>query len=268
MRRLYAVFFAVVCLAAAATLRAEEPKKKGKWYDIFRGPPTIAAQEQQLRREEFELRKQLLLQQSTQQDTQFEMALSLIDELEAQVKTNRRALIAAMRWLESIETSYKEHSSHSANPEWRWDQQTHQWRKPETLEELREKYQLLSPSPPATPGLNKAERSSPMPTTCNWAGHQFDIYDPDDTKWNEVGGVYIFAGISEHSPTGSTWKAYYIGETQDFSERLPGHEQWATARQHGATDIHAMSVTDTQERRALEKMLIQRFDPPLNQEYR
>lgn len=61
MRRLYAVLLVVVCLLAAVALTwAEEPQKKGKWYDIFRGKPTLASQEMQLRREQFELRKKLL----------------------------------------------------------------------------------------------------------------------------------------------------------------------------------------------------------------
>lgn len=60
MKRLYAVLLVAVCLVIAVTLVAEEKKeKKGKWYDIFRGPPTLASQELQLRQEEFELYKKM-----------------------------------------------------------------------------------------------------------------------------------------------------------------------------------------------------------------
>lgn len=106
-----------------------------------------------------------------------------------------------------------------------------------------------------------------MASTCDWAGHCFYVYDPDNTIWYNIGGIYIFAGVAEHTLKGPTWRAYYIGETQDFSERIPGHEQWDEACQPGATHVHSMTVSDSHLRRAVEKFLVQEFDPPLNREY-
>lgn len=28
-----------------------------------------------------------------------------------------------------------------------------------------------------------------------WLEHEFTVYDPEITDWNEVGGLYVFAGL-------------------------------------------------------------------------
>ena len=107
-----------------------------------------------------------------------------------------------------------------------------------------------------------------MDETCDWAGYQFYVHDPKNTEWYAVGGIYIFAAVVRSSPQGSTWRAYYIGETGDFSDRLPGHEKWAKAHQRGATHIHSMTEPDSQRRLAIERDLIDEFDPSLNRRHR
>ena len=97
-----------------------------------------------------------------------------------------------------------------------------------------------------------------MPT-CNWNGYNFEIYPPN-TQWNDVGGVYVFAG---QAPNGR-WNAYYIGKCDSFRNRLPNHERWNEAVRLGATHIHAMTVSQEATRQAIEEALIQWAQPTLN----
>ena len=107
-----------------------------------------------------------------------------------------------------------------------------------------------------------------MDETCDWAGYKFYVHDPDNTEWYAVGGIYIFAGIARFSPQDSTWGAYYIGSTKDFSDRLPNHEKWAKAHRLGATHVHSMRESDVHRRREIERDLIDEFDPPVNRQHR
>lgn len=95
----------------------------------------------------------------------------------------------------------------------------------------------------------------------SWGGYGFTVYDPSHTTWNDVSGVYVFAGLDARQ---RWWYAKYIGQTKSFSGRLPSHEQWQAAAQQGATHIHARVVQDEYERIAIESTLIQSYQPPLN----
>ena len=96
--------------------------------------------------------------------------------------------------------------------------------------------------------------------TCNWSGYQFTVYTMDGTTWNDVGGVYIFAGLTQ----GGRWNAYYIGICESFSDRCPNHERWAEAVRLGATHVHALVVPLEADRQSIERELIRAWAPPLN----
>ncbi len=99
----------------------------------------------------------------------------------------------------------------------------------------------------------------------SWGGYDFTSYDPTQTNWNDVPGVYIFAGMS---PDGRWWQAKYVGQTKSFKTRLGpndnNHERWQEALRQGVTHIHARVVHDDVERRSLEVMLIETYNPPMN----
>lgn len=94
-----------------------------------------------------------------------------------------------------------------------------------------------------------------------WGGLEFTVCDPA-ADWNDIPGVYIFAGLSADT---RWWYAKYIGETASFKRRMPS-EKWREAKQQGATQIHARAVPDEHERKALESSLIVAYRPPLNQQ--
>ena len=103
------------------------------------------------------------------------------------------------------------------------------------------------------------------PQVVSWGGYEFASYDPSRTNWNDVPGVYIFAGMSVD---GRWWQAKYIGQTKSFKERLGrgnhSHERWREAMDLGATHVHARVVRDDMERKGLEAMLIETYNPKMN----
>ena len=80
------------------------------------------------------------------------------------------------------------------------------------------------------------------------------------TEWYEVGGVYIFAAPAD----GGNWHALYVGQTQSFAERLPGHEKHSAAVRAGATHIHALVESSAKVRASIEASIIRSYNPPLN----
>jgi predicted GIY-YIG superfamily endonuclease len=101
-------------------------------------------------------------------------------------------------------------------------------------------------------------------STCNWPlgnGQELEcnIYDTN-TTWHSVAGLYIFAYRTDQT----YWRALYVGQTDDFSSRIPSHERWNEAVRLEATHIHALVVPQAATRDKLEKMLIQTLQPPMN----
>lgn len=89
----------------------------------------------------------------------------------------------------------------------------------------------------------------------------FEIYDRNE-GWNKVAGLYIFS----HLGADGLWQALYVGQTDDFSSRLPSHDRLNEAIRRGATHIHALVVPLAANRDRWEKMLIQNLQPPLNEQ--
>jgi len=100
--------------------------------------------------------------------------------------------------------------------------------------------------------------------TCLWPlgnGEQleFTVYDRNQ-GWNKVAGLYIFSFQDKDG----IWQALYVGQTDDFSSRLPSHEKLHEAVQNGATHLHALVVPLAANRDKWEKMLIQYLQPRMN----
>ena len=102
--------------------------------------------------------------------------------------------------------------------------------------------------------------------TCNWPlgnGQQleFTIYG-SNKNWSSAAGLYIFS-----YQNGNYWHAIYVGQTDDFSSRLPNHERLDEALRKGATHIHVAVIPQQSNRDKLEKMLIQNLKPTLNTQH-
>ncbi len=104
--------------------------------------------------------------------------------------------------------------------------------------------------------------------TTKWLDLEFYVYEHVNLGWSEVGGLYVFAGQRLDDSGILRWHPLYVGKTQDFSARLPTHERWPEAVQAGATHVHARTEPLAKKREALEKKLIEAYEPPLNVEHR
>ena len=102
-----------------------------------------------------------------------------------------------------------------------------------------------------------------MSDAVRWSLYEFTVY-PHETQWNNVGGIYIFAGLNQQNQ----WVPYYIGKADSFQNRIPSHEQWDKARSLGASRVHARTVAQETERDRIEAELIRAFQPRLNAQLR
>jgi hypothetical protein len=102
-----------------------------------------------------------------------------------------------------------------------------------------------------------------MSGTVNWSSYEFEVAHPT-ADWRNVGGVYIFSGLNRQG----LWVATYIGETESFRDRVPGHERWAEAARLGATHVHARVVQQAATRERIEEELVRAYRPPLNSHYK
>lgn len=91
----------------------------------------------------------------------------------------------------------------------------------------------------------------------------FTIYNHSD-NWNNVAGLYIFARKIDETH----WSALYVGQTNDFSSRIPCHDQWDSAVRSGATHVHAAVVPQQTSRDTLEQRLIAYLRPSMNEQYK
>lgn len=98
-----------------------------------------------------------------------------------------------------------------------------------------------------------------MADKATWQNVEFSVHQPN-TSWKDSAGIYIFAGVNQQNK----WVALYIGQASSLAARLATHERWLEAAQLGATHIHARIVAHQTERDALEKQLIQAYQPRLN----
>jgi hypothetical protein len=97
------------------------------------------------------------------------------------------------------------------------------------------------PNLPATPVANPAS-----PTLVNWRGQSGTTYafqlDPIGVVYFEKPGVYIACKLAANG----NWDAVYIGETENFNQRLSRnltlHHKWRSIRAAGATHFCTLHV--------------------------
>lgn len=89
--------------------------------------------------------------------------------------------------------------------------------------------------------------------------------------WFEIGGIYMFCqvnrlGLSKNGL--EQFKPVYIGQTNNFKNRLLHHEKWEESARLGAQKVLAVVESLQIKRDLLERQLIQYFDPPVNKQLR
>jgi hypothetical protein len=104
-----------------------------------------------------------------------------------------------------------------------------------------------------------------MPNIAHWtspAGEviSFHIYSYAD-DWNYVGGIYM---MCKFDPYLNGWLPAYIGQAKSFRDRIPNHEEWKPSVRLGAQRVLAVVESSQNKRDALEQILIQCLNPPLN----
>ena len=111
-----------------------------------------------------------------------------------------------------------------------------------------------------------------MVDTVTWPGlsgksYQMNLLQFSKSFVNDA-GVYIFC---KPSATQGRWDAVYVGECEDFDDRLnknlASHHRWECIKRQGATNVCALTVPGGKlSRTAVETDLRQRLDPPCNRQ--
>jgi excinuclease UvrABC nuclease subunit len=96
-----------------------------------------------------------------------------------------------------------------------------------------------------------------------WLNWEFEVAE-HGANWAQIGGIYIFAGVNAQNQ----WVALYIGQTDNFRNRIPQHDQWSQAVRLGASHVHAMVEQREDVREAIEKALIGTYQPALNVQHK
>ena len=102
-----------------------------------------------------------------------------------------------------------------------------------------------------------------MTITAQWDGLNFTVFNIND-RIVTFSGIYIFTKIISH-----VYYAVYIGESQNVPERVINHKVDNKAIFDYAEQVHCLIVNQGDwARKEIEKRLIQKYNPPLNSNYR
>lgn len=91
----------------------------------------------------------------------------------------------------------------------------------------------------------------------------YGVYEIE-TSFKDVPGNYIYAKKNNSG----NWTPLYIGQTENLGQRLEDHEEESCAKRYGATHVHVHGNEGGESaRRAEEKNLILKWQPPCNDQY-
>lgn len=92
----------------------------------------------------------------------------------------------------------------------------------------------------------------------------FQVY-PIGTKFNNIGGVYIFTRRMNNYGGGVTHNILYVGQTISLMRRITSaHPKWYPALRNGMNCTCVYSVLNDSERNTIENDLIVKYQPPFN----
>ncbi|MDE2334714.1 MAG: hypothetical protein KGK10_09275 [Rhodospirillales bacterium] len=113
-----------------------------------------------------------------------------------------------------------------------------------------------------------------MPKTYSLTGISGQVYTYTEfspgADWNDIAGNYAFAKIGTLLTDNASATILYLGQADSFKSRFSNHEAWAPAVQHYNANAVLARVNPNGEaaRKAEEKDLIARYNPPLNTQHR
>ena len=84
------------------------------------------------------------------------------------------------------------------------------------------------------------------------------------TSFNKVGGVYVFTVRTPKPEGGASHPVIYVGQTGDLSTRFDNHHKADCIVQHQSNCICILVQEDEQMRLAIEKDMIDNYNPPCN----
>ena len=85
--------------------------------------------------------------------------------------------------------------------------------------------------------------------------YAFEVYTTN-TVFNSVGAVYILSKRTPGSDGTYRHTFLYIGETHSLKDRIPNHEKWHCAENHGVNCICVHQDNDANSRRHKELDLL------------
>lgn len=83
---------------------------------------------------------------------------------------------------------------------------------------------------------------------------------PHNTNWNSIGGIYMFC----RREINGSYTPVYIGQTENFRNRIPNHEQWLPSTRRGASIVLAAVEPNKKARDRAEEYLVYELQPELN----
>ena len=93
--------------------------------------------------------------------------------------------------------------------------------------------------------------------------YTFYVY-PMSAEFKQVGGVYAFTLATPKTGGGNTHSILYVGQTGDLSSRFDDHHKEDCFVRRGANRHCAMVVENEETRLAIERDLIDSYNPPCN----
>jgi hypothetical protein len=93
--------------------------------------------------------------------------------------------------------------------------------------------------------------------------YTFYIY-PLNTTFKAVGGVYVFTKAVQNAAGGLNHDVIYVGQTEDLSSRFTDHHKQSCIDRNGANRICVRSEVDETVRLAIERDLVDHYNPPCN----
>jgi hypothetical protein len=98
------------------------------------------------------------------------------------------------------------------------------------------------------------------------ATYRFDVYTLD-TKFNNIGALYIYSTRTVDSEGRGKHKVLYIGEARELKDRIAYHEMWPCFERYSVNCICIHPDKDEDSRLRKQADLLRAIETPCNEEH-